>query len=489
MNLIVILIDSLNRRCLGPYGNKTVKTPNLDRFARKAAVFDNHFVGSTPCMPARRELMTGRKEFFWRGWGPLEPFDEPVALEARKAGAVTAMVTDHYHYWENSAHGYLEHFDCVKLIRGHELDMWNTDPCKDDDVPRWAKAIDAGRPGLGTRYYKNVKDFREEADFFSPKTLSEAADWLERNHTHKKFFLWAECFDVHEPFHVPEPYRSMYTDKVSEDFNCWPPYQGGFHGHDEKFWDNVTEDELEFIRGQYYGKVTMTDKWLGKLLDKMDEHGLWEDTAVIVTTDHGHELGEKERFGKQPPHYDLNAHIPLMIWHPSLDGTFRVPAFTTAVDVYPTMLEIMGADASRSPHGRSLMPLLRRETGIHRDAVVYGQFGSGATVTNGRYTYHSGWDKNLGLNCYTSVPLRPGRDFENAVSGKFIPGVECPVWKYACGNSPVIPELLFDRIDDPLQDNDLSAFDRAGVREMREVLKNLMDEEGVPPEQYARLGF
>ena len=135
MKVITILMDSLNRHCLGPYGNKFVKTPNLDRFARKAAIFDSHFVGSLPCMPARRELMTGRKEFFWRGWGPLEPFDKPVAVEAKKLGAVTAMVTDHYHYWEQNAHGYLEHFDSVKTIRGHEHDMWNTEPL--DKLPPW----------------------------------------------------------------------------------------------------------------------------------------------------------------------------------------------------------------------------------------------------------------------------------------------------------------------------------------------------------------
>jgi len=260
----MILIDSLNRRCLGPYGNHFVKTPNLDKFSSHSVIFDNHFAGSLPCMPARRELMTGRKEFFWRGWGPLEPFDKPIAVEARRLGATTAIVTDHYHYWEYPAHGYLEHFNSVKMIRGQEIDMWNTDPL--DTLPRWARAMVKDRPDWGKIYYNNVKDYRGEEDFFSPRTLSEAADWLEKNHNHEKFFLWTECFDVHEPFHVPEPYRSMYTDNVSEDYNVWPPYQDGYYGHTQSYWDKVTNDELEFVRAQYYGKVTMTDKWLGKEL-------------------------------------------------------------------------------------------------------------------------------------------------------------------------------------------------------------------------------
>ncbi|MCL2831913.1 MAG: sulfatase [Treponema sp.] len=484
MNLITILIDSLNRHCIGPYGNRFVKTPNLDRFAQKAAVFDSHFVGSLPCMPARRELMSGRKEFFWRGWGPLEPFDKPIAIEAEKLGAATAIVTDHYHYWEYAAHGYLEHFNSVKMIRGHELNMYNTEPL--DRIPAWAQAMIKWRSKQGEIYYNNVKDFKSEEDFFSPRTLCEASDWLEKNHTHKKFFLWTECFDIHEPFHVPEPYRSMYTDKLSDDFTVWPPYQDGYHGHTQNFWQNVSKDEIEFIRGQYYGKITMTDKWLGKLFGVMDKNNLWDNTAVIITADHGHELGEKQRFGKQPPHYDLHANIPLMIWIPGMTNQKRINAFTTAVDLYPTMLGLLGEKNPVAPHGRSLLPLINGVTDKHREAVVYGTYAAGATVTNKNYTYHSTWDPQSEINKYSAIMFRPSPE---AVSGKFIPGVDCPVWKIPDRNQAPVPELLFDRKNDTLQEHDISRTDRKAVNEMRGILKKLMDDEGVPPEQYKRLGF
>ena len=485
MNVIMILIDSLNRHCLGPYGNTVVRTPNIDRLAERSVVFDNHFIGSAPCMPARRELMTGRKEFLWRGWGPMEPFDRHIAMEAKLAGAVTAIVTDHYHYWEHSAHGYVEQFDAVKMIRGQELDMWNTDPCA--QVPDWVSAIDRHRPGHGARYYRNVKDFHREEDFFSPQTMSAAADWLAKNHSHEKFLLWVENFDVHEPFHLPEPYRSMYTDALDERFTCWPPYQSGYFGHDEAFWQSVTAEELAFIRAQYYGKITMVDTWLGKIFAQMDALHLWDNTAIILTTDHGHELGEKQRFGKQAPHYDLSAHIPLMIWHPGLQGAFRSQAFTTAVDVYPTILEMLGGDVGSAPHGRSLLPLLWQETEAHRAAVVYGEFGAGATVTNQHYTYHAPWDAQAELNNYSAMMLSPSPE---ATGGKFIPGVNCPVWKMPVARQTAsLPELLFDRRRDPAQEHDLSRSERATCQEMREILRGLMDEAGVPPEQYVRLGL
>jgi arylsulfatase A-like enzyme len=73
MRAIFVLFDSLNRTAMGCYGARALKTPNFDRFAERAVTFDTHFVGSLPCMPARRDLHTGRLNFMHRSWGPLEP--------------------------------------------------------------------------------------------------------------------------------------------------------------------------------------------------------------------------------------------------------------------------------------------------------------------------------------------------------------------------------------------------------------------------------
>ena len=474
---------------IGPYANTpgardTVLTPNMDRLMERGVVFDNHFIGSAPCMPARRELMTGRKEFLWRGWGPMEPFDEHIASRASAAGAVTAMVTDHYHYWEYPAHGYLERFDGVTMIRGHEMDILNTDKLPGEGLPGWVEQIERWRPGLGARYYRNVKQFGGEEDFFAPKTFSAACDWLDGNHGHPKFLLWTECFDVHEPFHVPEPYRSMFTDKDPDKYNCWPPYQEGFHGHTAEWWAQADSDQIDFVRSQYKGKLAMADAHLGKLLDRMDKYDLWENTVLILTTDHGHELGEKERFGKQSPHYDLSANIPLIVCAPGVKPA-RVSALTTAVDIYPTVLEVLDAD-SAAPHGRSLLPLVRGESGGEREAVVYGTFGCGATLTDGNYTYHTGWDADRELNQYTAFMLDPA---PGAVGGRFIPGVGCPVWKIPRASAAPVAELLFNRVNDPAQDENVLS-ERPDIRErMRALLRHEMEREGVPDEQYDRLNL
>ena len=99
------------------------------------------------------------------------------------------------------------------------------------------------------------KDFKDEKDFFPAKTFSGATEWLDENSRNGDFFLHVESFDVHEPFHVPEPYASMYTDGSSDNFNIWPPYQ--IYDDLEKFMEQTTPEELAFLESQYMGKTTM----------------------------------------------------------------------------------------------------------------------------------------------------------------------------------------------------------------------------------------
>ena len=388
MNTIVILLDSLNFHCLEPYGATHLQTPNLQRFSKRAFCFDNHFVGSAPCMPARRELFSGRHECLWRGWGYMEPWDRHIAQDAAQAGCVTQMITDHYHYWENAAHGFFEPFHGVDFIRGHENDMWRTDPL--DEIPAWVQGINRYRPdvmrnyqGWGSSYYANAREWNNENDFPCAQVMHSAADWLTRNQQHEKSMLWVECFDPHEPFYVPEPYRSMYVDGTPEaDFTCWPPYQNSRDARD--FVAQASATELAWIRAQYYGKVTMVDRWLGILLDKLDELNAWQDTAVIITTDHGHDLcydglDGATLWGKPYPHPESHARIPLMIWHPEYAGNGqRINALTTTVDVNATIRDFTGVKAPvNGPHGISLLPLLRGDTTRHREWLLTGTFGAG----------------------------------------------------------------------------------------------------------------
>ncbi len=499
MNVILVLIDSLNRHHLSPYNaGSPVSTPNLERFAGRAWRFDNHFVGSLPCMPARREIFAGVQDFLQRPWGPLEPYDARLPELLGDEGYSTALVTDHYHYWEEEANGYMQSFGGADLVRGHEIDAWRQPVPAGDTVPAWVESIERWRPGWGRRYYANVKDFRGEEDFFPAKVMGGAVDWLRDNAGLSPFFLQVESFDVHEPFHVPEPYASMYADPGGYDgFTVWPPYQKT----DKllEFLEAATDKELDFIRSQYHGKLAMVDRWFGELTRKLDELALWENTMVVVTTDHGHDLGEQGQFGKQYPHFDSHANIPLFVWHPDYPGGGRaVPALTQTVDLFATVLEAAGAPVPDGSRSKSFLPLLQGRQADSREALLYGTFGQGVCATDGQWTIFKSPESAGPLNYYSSMVFKSlivDSVSPQAGCGTHIPGVDFAQWQVPVEVDPnaVTPagreDFLFCRSEDPGQKENLWDREHGELERMLALTKELMAGQDAPTEQYARLGL
>ena len=502
MNVILILVDSLNKDCLSIYNPKTeCRTPALQAFADKSFVFDNHFIASLPCMPARREIFAGRKEFMWRPWGPLEVFDPRLPRIVQDAGYNTAIVTDHYHYWEETANGYIQGFMSAKFIRGHESDY---DKLRSKGpVPKWVdKMCEFRSPEHMYQYYENVKDFKGEEDFFPAKTFSAAAQWLDDYADRGPFFLQIESFDVHEPFHVPEPYASMYTDSGSADeFNIWPPYQ--MYDDLAAFMEQTSPEELAFLRSQYMGKTTMVDRWLGTLLEKLDALSLWDDTVVIFTTDHGHDLGERGVFGKQYPHYDSHANIPMIVWHPDHEGGKRVGGLTQTVDIFASVIEAAGGDLpEENRHSVSFLPLIKSTNDKTHGAILYGTFGQGVCVTDGDWTLFRSPIEGKPLYNYSTMIARP-LIVDNPVDGRvgaaparpvdqqeFDPTIPYPLWKMPITIDPRTHEhFLFNRSEDPGQTRNLWESEPQQRDRMLALMRALLEQEGYPPEQLERLGL
>lgn len=483
MNVIVILMDSLNSHFLKTYGNEWVKTPNIDRLAARSVLFDRHYIGSMPCMPARHDIWTGKLEFLWRPWGPVDPGE--VTLPMRLRGkVVTQLVTDHYHFFERGGETYHIDFDGWEFIRGHENDPWVTQP------------NDIAVRDCFERYRRNMRRMKTEADFTSPRTFQASADWLEDNHhQHERFLLFIDEFDPHEPFHSSEPYNSMYGDEWDDIPFFWPTYGP----------NRYTERELSHLRAQYAGKLTMADQWLGRVLDKLDEHDLWRDTLVILTTDHGHFLGEKEWVGKGIfPHYQPIAHIPLLIAAPGVPAG-RSQALTTTVDLAATVLDAFGEEAG-GLDGRSILPLLSGEAEKIRNWALYGTFGAYVHVTDGKYVYLRSpeSENNDPLYIYRltwntapwwGVPIPD----ERLEMGKYLPHEDRMVTRMRLSEHDKqrlqvikrwIPEptQLHDIETDPEQKTDLSG-DPALHGKYKRLLASALEEAGCPPEQFTRLAL
>ena len=113
---------SLNRHMLPPYGNDWLHAPNFERLAQRSTTFDNYYVGSMPCIPARRDLHTGRYNFLHRSWGPIEPFDDSMPQILKENDVYTHLATDHHHYFEDGGCTYHHRYNTWFFARGQEGD-------------------------------------------------------------------------------------------------------------------------------------------------------------------------------------------------------------------------------------------------------------------------------------------------------------------------------------------------------------------------------
>lgn len=204
MKAIMVMFDTLSRRFLENYGNDWVKTPNFKRLEEHCCRFDNFYGGSMPCMPARRELHTGKYNFLHRSWGPLEPFDFSVIEELKKAGIYTHLCTDHSHYFEDGGATYHNRYNTWEGFRGQEGDRWI--PQDEGMLPSQRNAL--SKKGISVQqHYANITRQQKEEDMSSVKTFHAGLDFIKKHADKDNWFLQIESFDPHEPFYVPQRYR------------------------------------------------------------------------------------------------------------------------------------------------------------------------------------------------------------------------------------------------------------------------------------------
>lgn len=381
MKAVFVLFDSLNRHLLGPYGGARVPTPNFDRLAERCVTFDKHYVGSLPCMPARRDILSGRLNFLHRSWGPMEPFDNAFPELLNQAGVYSHLITDHFHYFEDGGATYHTRYDSYEFVRGQEGDRW-----KAMVKPHWERLRERYHANQFTtqrRTYRsqnviNREFIREEKDFPSVKCFEHALDFLDRNRASDGWLMHLELFDPHEPFTAPERFKRPFDTGWKGPVRDWPRYGRG---------DEPVE-ECEELRANYYALMAFCDYQLGKLLDYFDKHDMWKDTALILTTDHGFLLGEHDFWAKNRMNlYEEIVHIPLFAHDPRRPaGGARVAELTQAIDVAPTILDLFGVAVPGEMEGHNLLTMQGAVS--RREAAIFGYFGGAVNITDGRYTYH-----------------------------------------------------------------------------------------------------
>lgn len=477
MKIIHLLFDSLNRHYLPPYGCDWVHAPSFQRLAERAVTFNRCYVGSMPCVPARRELHTGRYNFLHRSWGPLEPFDDSMPEILKNSGIHTHLVTDHQHYWEDGGSTYHNRYSTYDFVRGQEGDLWK------------AKVGDTSRLSPLERLHRQDAINRQESGLHPQEvTFRRGLDFLKANWQRDNWLLQIETFDPHEPFSSPQRFRDLYPDPDDLSAWEWPEYRQV----------RETPEVVAKVRKAYAALVSMCDESLGQVLDFLDEHHLWDDTLLLVNTDHGFLLGEHGWWAKcVMPFYEEIAHPPMFLWDPRTGRKGeRCDALVQMIDVAPTFLEWFEQPVPPDVQGRSLARAMEEDASF-RESALFGLHANHINCTDGRYVYMRAPDEISPAYEYTHMPTRM-RGFieldklqraELAPPFSFTKG--CPLLKIPTrarlpGGEPVAPPrtMLFDLESDPHQEQPIT--DSRVEHRMASLMVRLMIENDAPQELYRR---
>jgi arylsulfatase A-like enzyme len=495
-NVVVLLLDSLNRHELGAYGGGNFDTPNLDRLAARSVRFTNHHTGSLPCIPARHDILVGAWDFLWKPWGSIELWEEPITASLRRAGVVTQLITDHPHLFEVGGENYHTDFTAWSYERGHESDAWKTRP-----DASWLGAPSFGR---GHTHYDNSRGFfKGEEDFPGPRTMQATARWLlEDAPVHRaqgeRFFLFVDEFDPHEPFDTPARWADRYDDTWEGDHLVWPPY-----AIDAIKEGVLTERDAVQVRAQYGGKLSMIDHWLGKVLDSLDATNAWEDT--------GHYLGDKDVYSRDVwgkpgiPVYKPLGHIPMLIAWPGVAPATN-DALTTSTDIHATLADIFDAPIKHTAHGSSLVPLLNGTSPQVRDWLLTGVWGREVQLVTNEWRYTRGpqgknMPQTMWSNRWSTMPIASMPDFKIPMPDSravldYMPGSTIPVIRQPFREGDMLPfwgyakqyeTMMFHRGEDP--DETVNRIDDSIAKDAEELLRVALHQVNAPSEQFERLAL
>jgi len=471
VNIILIISDTFRWDYLGCHGNSWISSPNLDRFARRSVIFDKAYAASFPTVPHRMDLVTGRFTFTYRQWEPLPKDEVTLAEMLGENGYTTMLIADTPHILEDG-YNFDRGFTGWEWIRGQETDRYMTDPVgvKLPCTPHKLRT-----PEIVKRHLRNISQRRGEEDCFVAQTMLTATKWLQHNYKNEKFFLWIDTFDPHEPWDAPKWYVEQYDPGYEGEEVIYPVYGK---------CDYLTEAELKHIRALYAAEITLVDRWVGMLLQKIEDLGLFHNTAVIFTSDHGFYLGEHNLVGKSiisenlfqyVPLYEELARIPLFIWLPGLKRSFRCSSFVQPPDLTATTLDIVGLKRNERIQGKSLLPIIEGKDLSLRNIAV-----SSPSLVNG----------GLGVPWITlrkenwSLILAPSKRREDmkketrAVDGitRKLAGFELK------SSSEEIKSELYDLTKDPQQKKDILIGNKDKVDELHSNLIDFLIQIGIEEE-------
>jgi arylsulfatase A-like enzyme len=382
-NVLLVTLDQFRGDCLSSLGHKVVRTPNLDALAKESTTFARHFSQSAPCSPGRASLYTGTYQMNHRvcfNGSPLDDRFDNVARSARRVGYSPALfgytdqgvdprtTTSANDPRLSSYQHILPGFDWVldlsepyvpwlAHLRAHGHDITDhvaaliSEPERDESLSITAFLTDTFLGWLNDRgaHGPGASNTRAPARPADTPWFAHLS-FLRPHPPYNAAGKWSRAYDpgaVDMPI-TPAADRHPFHDAVMQLPEASAPR---------------TEAGMREMRAQYYGMIGEVDHHLGRIIETLRERGEWDRTVIVITADHGEQLGDhglREKLG----YFEQSYHIIGMVRSPQHTGGHArvVRAFTENVDVFPTLCDLIEAPIPAQCDGRSLVPWLSGDT-------------------------------------------------------------------------------------------------------------------------------
>lgn len=421
-SIIFILGDDHSSRVTGAYGNNIIRTPNLDKMAKRGVLFEKAFVSSPLCSPSRQSILTGKYPHSTGVSILKSSFPEKevtIADYLVPQGFKTAIIGKN-HFNNNLNHG----FELKIERKDYEKHLASNPPQKLPDSvkvrPAWKPFVDPANIWLNAEGLPSSQYDKEQAGTYYAK---RAIDFIQKNKDYR-FLLWIGFEEPHSPFNFPVEYAKKYDPKKvnlpqgSPEDDRWVP----------EIFKNLTDKDKKGIIAAYYSSVEFLDKNIGLVLDAVEKAGLSDNTLIIYLGDNGYQLNDHKRFEKHTM-WEQSVRVPLIIQAgDKFSSNKRVPALISFIDLVPTALDALGIKSMPTAQGKSFLPLLKEKTKVYRD-FVFSEYleDNKAMIRTAKWKY-----------IFTS-------------------GKQDLALGYATGNpAPGILHFLYDEVNDPNETHNLA---------------------------------
>lgn len=411
-NALLFLTDQQRKDSIGAYGNPLAGTPNLDRLAREGVRFDRCYTQNPFCSPARASILTGLYPRTHGVWYNQVRFDEVGAptlgdiLQAHgyRTGSVGKI---HLQPWfgRHPPGGWEESMDYWQ--KHPEMSDWHGPFCGFQEVDmtighvhystgagHYAAYIEREFPGgaelllrdnalADDGYFETWRNAIPEEHHYNTWIADRTIEMIDR-FAGEPFFIHCSFPDPHHPFSACEPYASMYSPDDMPDplaaslheLDAMPDIYRACHLGEENYFsrspsfpDRIAGAPLREMTAQAYGMITHVDHCIGRVMGRLAEDGLLDQTLVIFTSDHGELLGDHGLLLKGPFYYQSLLNVPLIMRSPRATPGAHA-GLTAHVDLVPTVLEHLDLECPDYLPGRSLDAPLQGGQARARDAVL-----------------------------------------------------------------------------------------------------------------------